>query len=631
MINDDDINEICPDHIFDDPEKTEREMLNKSSGFLDSSKKFNRLKEVYEKKKKSKQLSKTKKAQDVKIRPQIDGLSSSFSKDSHPFKNSAEKDKEQPREKEKNVIIRVNSKNKQQLFKKIKNKNQSPIERKKAYLKEILKKSEDKLPTEEKIQPIGSEDHSHESIKNIQLREPSFSQQSSNNSKNKKSHLRSPTKFQKKKELSNHKLTWFKRAVALIISKEINTQYEFITWFPSGYFLGQFFMLPVSIYRFYVFYIAIILAMVVILLQITFYDGEGYPVFLTSLLPIIGMMHTVAVSIEYKLSTPYMVYHKWEPYTLVFDMGKFFLMFLTVLWDTELWFVIGVIASIAVKLSIKSQIKNNLRFFSYFCDIFNLLFDGLLLLTALEWAQFLTWGPLLMLLGVLTLMGEFYCIFLFVQAGNDFFAEADKVSIICLFSLAVMTIINGGIINNFEKHVRLKGVLIFVFLIQFFIVVGLGVYFYMLKDLKPTHIKINLKKKMLKPNLWYGDIHSHNSSSSESNKESNKIKKDPRSYFKTIMQKNILKFIFPERFKIEKHCKCYGCGQVSSRNVYHAPAPCFHSMYCINCATYLIEQINYCLICNRKVQFLKRIEPNTILNNLLILDTIDHVHSQKLI
>lgn len=94
MINDDDINEICPDHIFDDPEKTEREMLNKSSGFLDSSKKFNRLKEVYEKKKKSKQLSKTKKAQDVKIRPQIDGLSSSFSKDSHPFKNSAEKDKE---------------------------------------------------------------------------------------------------------------------------------------------------------------------------------------------------------------------------------------------------------------------------------------------------------------------------------------------------------------------------------------------------------------------------------------------------------------------------------------------------------------------------------------------------------
>ena len=237
-------------------------------------------------------------------------------------------------------------------------------------------------------------------------------------------------------------------------------------------------------------------------------------------------------------------------------------------------------------------------------------------MTSLEWAEFLTWGPILILLGVVSIIGEIYLIFMYISAGNDFFADADKVSILCIFSLGVMTIINGGIINNFEKHLRLKGVLIFVFMIQFAIVIGLGIYFYILKDLKPTHIKINLKKKMIKPNLWYGDIAPVSSSSSEPNKESSKNKKDSRNYFKTVLQKKVLKFTYPERFKIDKNIKCYGCGQHSSRNVYHVPNPCFHSMYCINCATYLLEHINYCLICNRKVQSLKRVEPNSILNNL---------------
>lgn len=49
MISESDIKEICPDHIYDDPEKTERENLNTSSGFLDSSKKNNALKEIHNK------------------------------------------------------------------------------------------------------------------------------------------------------------------------------------------------------------------------------------------------------------------------------------------------------------------------------------------------------------------------------------------------------------------------------------------------------------------------------------------------------------------------------------------------------------------------------------------------------
>jgi hypothetical protein len=275
--------------------------------------------------------------------------------------------------------------------------------------------------------------------------------------------------------------------------------------------------------------------MLTIIFEVIFYDGEGYAIFLTSLFPIFGMVHTLAVSLEYRLSIPYRVYNKKEHYVLIFDMVKFLAMFIAVLWDTEMWFVLGVIVSIGLKVSLNMAEKNKLRFYSYFSDIMNICFDGVLLLTSLEWAEFLTWGPILILLGTISIFSEIYIIFLYVTAGHDFFNEADKISIISVFTLSVMTVIIGGIISNFEIHLRLKGVFLFVLIIQLLIMIGLGIYNYIFKDLKPTHIKINLKKKMVKPVVHYSEI---TSSSGSSNEKAltlrKKLNSDSRSYFKTI-------------------------------------------------------------------------------------------------
>jgi hypothetical protein len=274
--------------------------------------------------------------------------------------------------------------------------------------------------------------------------------------------------------------------------------------------------------------------------------------------------------------------------------------------------------------------NNRLGHFSYFSDHVNIVFDFLLLLVALEWAEILTWGPILLLLGTMAILGEIYVIFLYISSGNDFLVSSDKVSIIAVLVLSILTIIDGGIITTFEIHQRLRGVFLMVLGIQLLTVIGLGVYFYKFKDLKPIYIKINLVKKWKTPVLDYRIVSQpyKNNVDLEASSVPIKLKrksiKDLSISFQTVRQKNVLNFTSPDQFKIAKNLKCYGCGQESCRGVYHVPLPCHHNMYCVNCAAFLLEKVNYCLICNKKICSLYRVLPNPISNELQILSTIEY-------
>ena len=90
-------------------------------------------------------------------------------------------------------------------------------------MKRILSKIDEDGSQEQKIEPIKSGEHSRhsfKSIKNLILKEPSFSHKSSNTGTQiNKSEILSPKKLRIKRAQDRKNLTWFKKAMSLLIYK----------------------------------------------------------------------------------------------------------------------------------------------------------------------------------------------------------------------------------------------------------------------------------------------------------------------------------------------------------------------------------------------------------------------------
>lgn len=233
-----------------------------------------------------------------------------------------------------------------------------------------------------------------------------------------------------------------------------------------------------------------------------------------------------------------------------------------------------------------------------------------------------------MLTGIVCILAEVYLTFIYVSAGHSFFSEADKVSIFGMFSYFVLTIIAGGMLGAFEKYGRLKIVMMFVTLLQLGILVFLAFNFVISQELRPIHAKIVLQKKFKNVDFSVNLSSSKSSQNRILSPKKSDLKKpggskDLRSYFKCDLKGDSLAVVFPERFKLEQNVKCSGCQQTDSKNFYHVPDPCNHNMYCVNCAVFLLEKVNSCLICNAKIQKMRRVTPDSALNTLKILDVLD--------
>ena len=79
------------------------------------------------------------------------------------------------------------------------------------------------------------------------------------------------------------------------------------------------------------FFAALILIQVIAFLEVCFYRLSGYSRFLTSLFPVIGIIHTLAVAFEFRLSRPYTIYEKAEELILLVDLTKFLMILISVL------------------------------------------------------------------------------------------------------------------------------------------------------------------------------------------------------------------------------------------------------------------------------------------------------------
>ena len=497
----------------------------------------------------------------------------------------------------------------------------------------------------------------------ISLKEPSISSISTPQKQFCESVVASPFHLEKLQQARQERLKQILRRVfAILISKTTRRVYSSISWFPQGYLFGELnAFLRISVYRFWVFYIALMLSSLSNFISVSSYNGKSYDIRLKIFYSLLGISHTLAVSFEFYLSRQYSAFHPLEVVILGFDYFKFFVMLISTI--SEAWSIMALAAIIAMfsKVILRLYIEDRRAFLSYFCDEYSMGFDFAIVILTIKFYGYLSWGFLISAVGVMVVAGLIVYIFILLRTGVFEVGDLDFIILFSVLSIGILLVIISGTLDVFERELKFRTVLVFCFSLIFMIKIGLGVYLYTVRKLKPRYLKIELRKQMIEPDLkslLRSPVRNQQQSEQEQqqgvrrplefpnateNDQQKKVtfadkakdvklrtlRNDNRHYIKLFKEKKRLTIIYPENFKLEKSAQCFNCRCQVESKVYHVPFPCLHGMYCVNCAVKLLSSVRYCLICNRKVTHLERVWADFENNKLVILKPIFYVKAEK--
>lgn len=389
-----------------------------------------------------------------------------------------------------------------------------------------------------------------------------------------------------------------KKVMAISIFRGIFRHFDFSyhSYAPGGFLWGR---LPfpfqhISKFRFWMNYL--ILLMVCLSLFITTLLTPHWAYNLS--FPLLGIASGLLHTLEFVLVLPYRTYSNLEMVTLSLTLIKHFSLLAMVCFDWSILGLLTILLSAIYKAILYHQLHEHKENPARFFGRVELMVEFFLLLGWMQYIGILNWQLSMGMPCILAFVGlvstyVYYSKKLKIQQKNLIRTQKGRY-IVAILWITCFLVLDALILSTkLDKINRSKmafKLVVFSEILFIFGLLALAVILY-LSFLKIDHKVGELNFNFIKPCL------------------NQKVIVDDRNYIKLRMdwdKMTIQRPSFLDAFPA--NLVCSSCGEANESRIYHCPGPCLHELYCVNCAMQLMYRVKTCLICNKGVQRLYRLD-----------------------